>query len=334
MSAVIEVEGLRKTYRRLGKANTVALDDLSFSVPEGGVFGFLGPNGSGKTTTIRCLLGLVSPDAGSTRLLGAAPGMLHTVIRRVGSMVETPTFFPTFSGRRNLRLLAAMNGFGNADVERALEKVKLADRAGDPFKNYSLGMKQRLGIAAALLKDPAILILDEPVNGLDPAGIKEVRDLLRDLGRSGHTVFLSSHLLGEVQQICDRVAILAKGSCVTTGPVGEVLASGHPTATTLVRAEPGARAAGALRAAGFDVVQGEGFLRVAGDVEGPAITKALADEGIYLSELRRESVDLESVFLTLTGEATQSCPACGSPVASDAKFCTTCGAPLAGEATS
>jgi ABC-2 type transport system ATP-binding protein len=298
--AVIQIEGLRKEYRRLRGGSTRALDGLDLEVPEGGVFGFLGPNGSGKTTTIRCLFGLVRPTAGTVRMLGAAPDALASVIGRVGSMVETPAFFPNFSGRRNLELLARMRGRGRAQVMAVLDQVGLAARARDPFRTYSLGMKQRLGLAAALLCDPEVLILDEPANGLDPAGIKEVRNLIRRLGAEGRTVFVSSHLLGEVQQMCDRVAILARGRLVTSGTVEEVLAHGH-RAAMVVRVAETARAADVLRAAGFDVSpDGEALQVVAEPADGARINELLADAGMYLSELRPAEVDLETVFFELT----------------------------------
>ena len=212
MAPVIEIDGLRKTYRRFRKSATVALDGLDLEVPEGGVFGFLGPNGAGKTTTIRCILGLVAASAGRATLLGTdVPGGLSGVIQRVGSIVEAPALFPRFTGRRNLEILARIDGIAREAVEAALDRVGLTARGGDMVRTYSLGMKQRLGIAAALLKDPSLLILDEPANGLDPAGIVEVRDLLRSLGAEGRTVFVSSHILSEVQQIADRVAIVARG---------------------------------------------------------------------------------------------------------------------------
>lgn len=299
--AVIEVEGLRKEYRRLRGGRTVAVNGLDLSVPAGGVFGFLGPNGSGKTTTIRCLLGLISVTGGRTRLLGAEPRALHTVLRRVGSIVEAPALFPTFSGKRNLSLLGRIDGVGARAVDAALERVGLGARADDIVKHYSLGMRQRLGIAAALLKEPEVLILDEPANGLDPAGIKEVRDLLRSLGDEGRTVFLSSHLLGEVQQVCDHVAILSRGRCIAAGPVAEVLAAGHDTAM-IVRAEPVEKARDVLVAAGFTVTEdGDGTLRVAVTPRDAAtVTKALATKRIYVSELRAQEVNLEDVFLELT----------------------------------
>jgi ABC-type multidrug transport system ATPase subunit len=225
---VIEVDGLRKEYRRLRRGRTVALDGLDLDVPEGGVFGFLGPNGAGKTTTIRCLLGLVRPSHGQMRMLGSdVPRGLGATIGRVGSIVEQPALFPRFSGRRNLEILARLQGVGASTITAVLERVGLEERQRDLVRTYSLGMKQRLGIAAALMKDPALLILDEPANGLDPAGIVEVRELVRTLGAEGRTVFVSSHILTEVQQTADRVAILARGRCVKAGPVAEVLSGGR-----------------------------------------------------------------------------------------------------------
>ncbi len=307
--AVIEIEGLRKEFRRLRGHPTVALAGLDLSVPEGGVFGFLGPNGAGKTTTIRCLLGLVRPGGGRLRVLGAdSPATLAEVMRRVGSIVETPALFPGFSGRRNLRLLGRLYGLGLGRVDEVLGVVGLAERADDLVRHYSLGMKQRLGIGAALLKDPELLILDEPANGLDPAGIKEVRDLLRRLGGEGRTVFVSSHLLSEVQQTCDRVAILARGRTVAVGPVGEVLARGRPT-TLVVRLAELERGLEALRAAGIDATRQDDALRVGlPRSEASSVTRALAERGLYLSELRPEEISLEDVFLELTGEQMPGTP--------------------------
>jgi ABC-2 type transport system ATP-binding protein len=302
---VIEVEGLRKEYRRLRGGRTLAVDGLDLEVPEGGVFGFLGPNGAGKTTTIRCLLGLVRPSAGRVRLLGAeVPSGLASVIGRVGSIVEQPALFPRFSGRRNLEILTRLSGASGGDVTRALERVSLADRAKDPVKTYSLGMKQRLGIAAALLKDPAILVLDEPANGLDPAGIVEVRELIRSLGAEGRTVFVSSHILTEVQQTADRVAILARGRSVKSGPVAEVLAAGGARGL-VVRVADHVAAQRALADAGLPVQLAEDVgghvLKVEATPEdGERITRILAERGLYLSELRADTVDLETVFLELT----------------------------------
>ncbi len=300
--AVIEIEGLRKEYRRLRGKSTVALDGLDLQVPEGGVFGFLGPNGAGKTTTIRCLLGLVHTSGGKLRLLDAeVPHGLPKVIRKVGSIVETPTLYPRFSGRRNLEILGRLHGIGPKAVDSVLERVGLADRQRDQVKTYSLGMKQRLGIAAALLKDPTVLILDEPANGLDPAGIVEVRELLRSLGKEGRTVFVSSHILSEVQQTADRVAILARGRCVKSGPVHEVLTSGRAADTLLVKLDDLAAGARALTEAGLRAtVVGDGLRVTMSPTEAARVTKALADRGLYLFELRPDEVDLETVFLELT----------------------------------
>jgi ABC-2 type transport system ATP-binding protein len=277
------------------------VDGLDLSVPEGGVFGFLGPNGAGKTTTIRCLLGLVRPTAGRSILLGedAARG-LSAVIGRVGSIVEAPAFFPRFSGRRALELLAGVDRIPPARIEAVLERVGLAARGGDMVATYSLGMKQRLGIAAALLKEPELLILDEPANGLDPAGIKEVRDLLRRLGNEGKTVFVSSHQLAEVQQMCDRVAILSRGRCIASGSVAEVLARGRHD-RLIVRLGDLQAGLDALRAAGIPANANSDHLRVElPAAEAARVTEVLAREGLYLSELRPEQVSLETVFLELT----------------------------------
>jgi ABC-2 type transport system ATP-binding protein len=298
---VIEVEGLRKEYRRLRGRPTLAVDGLDLAVPEGGVFGFLGPNGAGKTTTIRCLLGLVAPSAGQMQMLDAQlPTDLPRVVSRVGSIVEAPALFSRFSGRRNLEILARLHGIGRRAIDDVLALVGLTDRAGDRVRTYSLGMRQRLGIAAALLKDPEVLILDEPANGLDPAGIVEVRELLRRLGTEGRTVFVSSHILSEVQQITDRVAILARGRCVAAGPVDEVLArSSGQGLIVRVRDLEGGRAA--LVAAGMhaSVVGSAIEVRVPA-AEAERVSRTLAESGLYPTELRPNEVDLETVFLELT----------------------------------
>lgn len=304
MPPVIEVDSLRKEYRRFRRPPAVAVDGLTLSVPEGGVFGFLGPNGSGKTTTIRCLLGLISPGAGHCRILGhAVPQGLSEVIEGIGSIVETPTFFPNFSGRRNLALLARITGRGLREVDAALDRVGLADRAPDLVKGYSLGMKQRLGIAAALLKDPKLLVLDEPANGLDPAGIREIRQLLRSLGDEGRTVFISSHILAEVQQTCDRVAILSRGRLVTAGTVDEVLKTGR-AARLVVRVADLEGAREVLATNDFNVELASDHLKVDEPLTGPpTVARLLGEAGHWVSELRPDVASLEDVFLELTGES-------------------------------
>ena len=298
MSTAVSVSGLVKTF-----GTTVALDGLDLEVRTGEVHGFLGPNGSGKTTTIRCLLALARPTSGSCRVLGVdSQTDLTSVIGRIGSLVEMPGLFPAMSGRKNLSLLGRIQGIGPSAVADVLDRVGLAERADDPVRGYSLGMRQRLGIAIALLKDPQLLVLDEPANGLDPAGIKEVRELLRGLGAEGRTVFVSSHLLSEVQQTCDRVAVLTRGRCVAAGPVDDVLASRH-TRGLIVRLADLDRGRAALGEAGIVATLDGDHLRV--DLlpaEAERVTRALADKRLYLTELRPEEISLEAVFLELTGE--------------------------------
>ncbi len=301
---MIEVRGAAKTYRRRGKPAEKAVDGLDLVVEGGGVHGFLGPNGSGKTTTIRMLLGLVRANAGELRLFDrVVPQALPEVIGDIGALVETPLFFPTFTGRRNLELLAITAGVGPARVDEVLATVGLLDRSSDHVKGYSLGMKQRLGIAAALLKKPRLLILDEPSNGLDPAGMVEMRELIRGLGADGRTtVFLSSHLLGEVEQVCDHVTILAKGRCIVSGRVDEVLAS-RQTGDVRVRVADPEAGRVLMEQAGFTVTSMGDAYRVHG-VDDPAeLNRMLAERGHYLSELAPIAADLETVFLELTKDA-------------------------------
>ena len=303
----VQLHAVTKTYRRRGRPPQKALDGLDVVVETGGVHGFLGPNGSGKTTSMRVLLGLVSADAGEVRLFDRpVPGGLPAVISEIGALVETPLFFPGFTGRMNLRLLADVAGVSRARVEECLELVDLSDRADDRFKGYSLGMKQRLGIAAALLKTPRLLLLDEPSNGLDPAGIRDVRELIRRLGADGRTtVLLSSHLLAEVQQVCDVVTILARGRRVAHGPVAEVIAA-RSSQDVRVRVPDAQTAAAVLEAAGFTVSPPEvpdGRTVIVRSAAAPGeVTRALADQGHYLEELTPLTPDLETAFLALTGE--------------------------------
>ncbi len=297
------MRGLTKDYHSLRGGPTRALDGLDLTVEAGGVFGFLGPNGSGKTTTIRCLLGLATPTSGTCSILGAdSQRDLHRVIRRVGSIVETPALFGTFTGRRNLEVLATIHGIPATRIDEAIERVGLAGRERHLVKAYSLGMRQRLAIAAALLKDPELLILDEPANGLDPAGIREVRELLRRLAAEGRTILVSSHILSEVRLMCDRVAILSRGRCVRHGSVDELLrgTTGHGL---FVKVDDLPRAAAVLTRAGMEAaVAGDRIRVVLPSADGAAVSRALAAEGMYPSELRPDEADLETVFLQLTGE--------------------------------
>ena len=314
---VIEVEGLGKEYRTWRGRRITAVDGLDLAVPEGGVFGFLGPNGSGKTTTIRCLLGLARPTAGRVQVLGASvPDALPRVMPTIGSLVEGGGMFPTMSGRENLRLLAGLDGIGRQRIDEVLAEVELIDRADEAVKGYSLGMRQRLGLAAALMKDPALLVLDEPVNGLDPAGIRAVRELLRRLGDEGRTVFLSSHLLAEIELTCDAVAVLRNGRCVASGRVSDVLAAGRRQGL-LVSVRPsdldGARLA--LVDAGLSVEQVDGGLRV--DLERADAAQHLRDPrpaGHLVDRAASGGVSLEEEFLRLTADDHEEPGAAGRPL--------------------
>src|ERR671913_1863637 len=306
----VEAYNLRKVYRTR-RGRQAAVDGLDLRVPLGGVHGFLGPNGSGKTTTIRMLLGLIAADSGYIRVFDhEVPLHLDRVIDQVGAIVEQPKFFPSFSGRKNLTLLATAIGSPRRQVDRVLEDVGLAGRAGDKFRTYSLGMKQRLAIAATLLKDPDLLIFDEPTNGLDPAGIHEIRATMRELADSGKTVLVSSHILNEVQQVADTVSIIGRGRLLAQGDVDDILQAGTQESARVGIADP-ARATTVLAEAGFAVNTGpDGMLNVtAGVAAGPAteldmarITRVLAEHGLYVFELTPVRADLESVFLELTAE--------------------------------
>jgi ABC-2 type transport system ATP-binding protein len=304
MPPVVEIRGLRKTYRRRLGASRPALDGFDMRVEPGQIHGFLGPNGSGKTTTLRTLLGLITANGGTMRVLGQpVPDHLPDVVDQVGAIVESPQFFGNFTARDTLSLLATAGGVAHHRVDRVLEQVGLRDRARERVRSYSLGMKQRLAVASALLKEPKLLILDEPANGLDPAGIREMRDLMRDLVAGGTTVILSSHILSEVQLICDTVTIISLGRRVAAGPVTEVLAA-HSTREVRVRLESADQhpaAAEALREAGASVTSQPDHLLVHG-IEQPAwITRTLAARALFVAELAPVPVDLESVFLQLTG---------------------------------
>jgi len=301
----IELDDLRVAYRGR-RGSVIAVNGLSLTVPTGGVFGFLGANGAGKTTAIRAMVGLLRNSTGRIRVLDAdVPRQLPGVMDRIGALVEQPSFFPNFSGRRNLMLLARARGIGAKRVDAALEQVGLAPRADTRFATYSLGMKQRLGIAAAILKDPELVVLDEPANGLDPPGILEVRTLLRSLGAQGRTVFVSSHLLSEVEHTCDRVAIIAHGRCIASGRVDDLLAGG--LARHRVRLPDPDRqhevARDALSRAGFAVSIDDEHLLVVdvGADRAHEVTRTLADAGVFLSELAPITRSLEDVFLELTG---------------------------------
>ncbi len=293
-SFVIETDRLTKRYSE----RVVAVNQLTMGVRAGEVYGFLGPNGSGKTTTLRMLLGLVRPTAGRATVLGAAPGSSEG-LARIGAMIESPAFYPFLSGRDNLRVVAGHARVPESRIAAALDRVDLTARGGDRFRTYSQGMKQRLGVAAALLKDPALLVLDEPTNGLDPAGVAEMRDLIREFGRGGRAVLVSSHIMTEIEHVSDRVGIIRRGSLVAEGTLDELRGRDE----IKIRAEPVDRAhqlVAGLR--GIDhIALSDGWIRVAAKPDlTPAITAALVNDGVAVSEVRIERASLEDVFLNVT----------------------------------
>ena len=296
---VVETSDLTKRY-----GDITAVDNLSLRIPRGGVFGLLGPNGSGKTTTMSMLLGLSKPTSGGIRLFGEpADGANPYLLRRIGAIVEEPSFYPYLSGRNNLRYFQGVAGGGSVqEVDDLLEKVGLSARAKSKFSTYSMGMKQRLGIAYALLGGPDLLFLDEPTNGLDPAGVAEVRAMIRGLGSDGHTVLLSSHLLHEVEQVCDSVAILSKGSLIAQGRVEDLLKG--QDAVRLATTDD-ARAAAILSALEWvdEVRTEDGALIVAAPGErSPELSAALAQDGIHVREMSSVKLSLEQYFLEVTGD--------------------------------
>jgi ABC-2 type transport system ATP-binding protein len=295
---VIEVEGLSK---RFGK--TQAVLGLSFRVEPGTITGFLGPNGAGKSTTLRAVLGLVHPDAGGATVLGVPYRELDHPLHRVGAVLEASEVHPGRSGRNHLRVLAAAAGLPRSRVEEVLSIVELSGAAKRRVKGYSLGMRQRLGLATALLGDPDVLVLDEPANGLDPAGIRWLRDLLRSLAAEGRTILISSHVLSEVAQTADRVVIIHRGTLVQQASIADVLAGAQ--GATRVRS-PAARQLRDLLAAGGGLVTDAGENTFTVDVAPERVGELAAANGIVLHELTVESATLEEVFLELTGgETTQ-----------------------------
>ncbi|MET0467376.1 MAG: ABC transporter ATP-binding protein [Aeromicrobium sp.] len=294
---VVEIRDLTKRYR-----DVTAVDRIGLSIRRGEVYGFLGPNGAGKTTTLRMLLGLIRPTSGEITVLGHAPGAAGG-LERIGSLIEGPAFYPFLSGRQNLRVVARYAGLDDARITAALGTVDLVSRGDDAFSTYSLGMKQRLGVAAAVLKDPDLVVLDEPTNGLDPAGMRDMRALVRELGDSGRTVILSSHLLGEVQQVCDRVGVIDRGRMVLESTVDELRGDGE----LVVRATP----ADAVRSALETTSSVRGIVRTGDEYRlrvderrTGEVTRALVLAGAEVREVRRMDRQLEDVFLELTARDT------------------------------
>ena len=298
MSAIpLETRKLRKTYGEL-----VAVDDVTFSVSPGDVFGYLGPNGAGKTTSLRMMLGLIRPTGGGVRLFGEDPtDDPVAALTGVAGFVEEPAFYPYLSGRRNLEMLAALDGGDGARIDEVLRLVDLHDRAGDGVRAYSHGMRQRLGLAGALLRGPRLLLLDEPTTGLDPAGMRDMRDFVRRLAADGITILLSTHLMSEVEQLCNRLAIIQLGRIRYEGSLADLLARSDGRyrleATEASRAADVCRAIAGIR----DVTAEGGSVRFAADPDAAAtVSLRLAEAGIGVRALVPGGRSLEELFLEIT----------------------------------
>jgi ABC-2 type transport system ATP-binding protein len=307
----IEVRGLVKRYGEL-----VAVDHVDLTVEAGDVFGYLGPNGAGKTTSLRMMLGLIRPSAGTVRLFGHDPQTSVKALEGVAGFVEAPSFYPYLSGRENLRLFAALDGGeATARIEESLVTVGLAERAKDRVGGYSHGMRQRLGIAAALLRRPKLLMLDEPATGLDPGGMRDMRDLIRELSASGMTVLLSSHLLAEVEELCNRVAIVRSGRVAYQGSLADLRAQAGEGYLLRTADEERARAVASAQAGIREVTVAPDGIRFAavGEEAVGTLSMALAEAGVPVFELARRHATLEDLFFRLTegdaGVATALAPA-------------------------
>ena len=297
--SAISVRDLSKKYD-----NRLAVSHINFEVPLGTVCGFVGPNGSGKTTTMRMLLGLITPTTGQGHILGEPIEHPERYLSRVGAMIEGPAFYPALSGHENLRVLAKLGGFPIERVQILLEKVGLAARGKSKYKTYSLGMKQRLGIAAALLPEPKLLMLDEPTNGLDPEGIQEIRALLRDLANGGTTVFVSSHLLSELEIISDHIVMLRKGEIVFAGPIGDLMAKQQPTiiAKSLEHSDL-KKIMEIAQASGHQAVIRNDSVHILAAMDwAPELNKAAFNAGIVLAQLAPQLPNLEETFFEMTGD--------------------------------
>lgn len=297
---ILRTMGLSKRFGTLE-----AVKDLNLELRRGEVFGFLGPNGAGKSTTVGMILGLIAPSAGSIELFGQKiDGNRWPALRRIGAVIEEPAFYPYLSGWDNLEALGmAIGGIPRNKITEVLERVNLLDRARDRYSHYSMGMKQRLGIASTLLCDPELIILDEPTSGLDPAGTKEVRDLIPQLAHESRAVFLCSHLLHEVELVCDRVAIIKQGVMIASAPMQELLTKGQ---LLQIKVDNPAQAIAILSALPWikSVRSENGYLVVDAPGDSAArVNRSLAEHGIYASELVSRNASLESVFLQLTGGA-------------------------------
>ena len=296
----ISVNNLSKRY-----GDVLAVNSASFEVPLGTICGFVGPNGSGKTTTIRMLLGLIKPSEGSGSIIGNSIAHPEKYLKEVGAMIEGPAFYPALSGIENLKVLAKIGGIPYSRCQELLELVGLGDRGNDKYKTYSLGMKQRLGIAASLLPNPKLLILDEPTNGLDPAGIQEIRDLLEKLAEQGVTVFVSSHLLSELEMISKYLVMLRKGEVIFAGPIQDLLARHKAT----IIAKPSSinslnYLTDLIKKSGFTaIIEDDHILIDADESASVRINKIAFEGGVVLAQLTPVKASLEETFFELTGGA-------------------------------
>ncbi|HEX3753355.1 MAG TPA: ATP-binding cassette domain-containing protein [Streptosporangiaceae bacterium] len=299
-SLAVSTAGLTKRF-----GNRTVVDGVNLAIPRGSVCGFVGPNGAGKTTTIRMLLGLIRPTSGKGSILGGSLTDPASYLHKVGALIEAPAFYPQLTGRENLKTLTRLGQIPSSAVEPALERTGMTARAKDKYRSYSLGMKQRLGIAAALLADPELLILDEPTNGLDPAGIVEMRGLIRSFAGDGITVLVSSHLISEIEQVCDHVVMIRGGQLVHQGPVADLAAGQRPD--IVVAPEHAAdleQLAEVLKRSGLSVAAspaGETVLVQASAVSAADLNRLAAREGIILRQLSERTHSLEDVFFQLTG---------------------------------
>jgi ABC-2 type transport system ATP-binding protein len=306
-SLAVSTDGLTKRF-----GDRTVVDGVNLAIPRGSVCGFVGPNGAGKTTTLRMLLGLIRPTSGRGSILGGSLTDPASYLHKVGALIESPAFYPQLSGRDNLKALTRLGQIPAAVIDPALERTGMTARAGDKYRSYSLGMKQRLGIAAALLPSPELLILDEPTNGLDPAGIVEMRGLIRSFADDGITVLVSSHLISEIEQVCDHVVMIRGGQLVHQGPVAELAAGRRPDVVVAPEhAADLARLARVLEVNGLSVAASpaDGTVVVSASGRSAAdLNRLAAGDGITLRQISERSHSLEDVFFQLTGTDTAMSP--------------------------